>query len=230
MKENSMTQFRPRPIRVFHSKQHAEPVVNQNHGGGSEQTESSTKVSLTPKKRTTGYTGISTESEIPKKSENYFIIGQEAPDLDDGVSPILFGAKSYSVIISDGLNIISRQDDISEVSLYNLFLETIVKDTGIKLVTYGGRRFFLPRLNLVGMREGLRGKALFDIGDKYNGYLNRYSDTYHLDLMELITGHGSIQAPTLIDAWRFVNGSDNDVAPVDMVFSLLRDWNGWRNN
>lgn len=58
-----------------------------------------------------------------------------------------------------------------------------------KLVTFNGRVFDLPLLELAAFRYGLAASFHFQSGSK--GPRNRYNDGHHLDLMDFLTNYGA---------------------------------------
>ncbi len=60
-----------------------------------------------------------------------------------------------------------------------------------QLVSFNGRGFDVPVLKYRAMLYGLSCSRWFREGDRYNGYDTRYSDRYHLDLLEAFSDYGA---------------------------------------
>ncbi|RMH50196.1 MAG: hypothetical protein D6682_07540 [Zetaproteobacteria bacterium] len=60
-----------------------------------------------------------------------------------------------------------------------------------QLVSFNGRGFDLPVLKYRAMVHGISCPRWFREGDRYHGYEQRYSDRYHLDLLEAFSDHGA---------------------------------------
>lgn len=60
-----------------------------------------------------------------------------------------------------------------------------------RLVTFNGRAFDVPVLKYRAMVHGLACPRWFSEGDRWNNYDARYSDAYHLDLLEVFSGFGA---------------------------------------
>ena len=60
-----------------------------------------------------------------------------------------------------------------------------------QLVSFNGRGFDLPVLKYRAMVHGISCPRWFDAGDRYNNYDARYSQRYHLDLLEAFSDFGA---------------------------------------
>ncbi|MDX8410331.1 MAG: 3'-5' exonuclease [Mariprofundaceae bacterium] len=78
----------------------------------------------------------------------------------------------------------------SEAELLAAFFELITKRAP-RLVSYNGRGFDIPVLKYRAMAHGISCSRWFAEGDRYNNYDARYSDVYHLDLLEAFSDHGA---------------------------------------
>jgi len=78
----------------------------------------------------------------------------------------------------------------SEAELLEAFFELISKRAP-RLVSYNGRGFDIPVLKYRAMVHGISCPRWFAEGDRYNNYDARYSDVYHLDLLEVFSDFGA---------------------------------------
>lgn len=60
-----------------------------------------------------------------------------------------------------------------------------------RLVSYNGRGFDLPVLKYRAMAHGIQARWLYDSGDKWNSYQQRYSTDWHCDLLEVLSDFGA---------------------------------------
>ncbi|MEE8627050.1 MULTISPECIES: 3'-5' exonuclease [Methylobacterium] len=60
-----------------------------------------------------------------------------------------------------------------------------------RLVTWNGRSFDVPVLQLRAFVHGIPAGAWYRRGDRWSGYSARYSQEYHADLLELLSAHGA---------------------------------------
>jgi len=60
-----------------------------------------------------------------------------------------------------------------------------------QLVSFNGRGFDLPVLKYRAMVHGISCPRWFQEGDRYHGYDQRFSDRYHLDLLEAFSDYGA---------------------------------------
>ncbi len=67
----------------------------------------------------------------------------------------------------------------------------LIEQRAPQLVTYNGRGFDVPVLKYRAMAHRLACPRWFSEGDKWNNYDARYSETYHLDLMEALSDFGA---------------------------------------
>lgn len=78
----------------------------------------------------------------------------------------------------------------SERELLEGFFGLIAKRAP-RLVTFNGRGFDVPVLKYRAMVHGLSCPRWFSEGDRWNNYDARYSDAYHLDLLEVLSDFGA---------------------------------------
>jgi 3'-5' exonuclease len=78
----------------------------------------------------------------------------------------------------------------SEKELIDGFFAFIAKHRP-KLVSYNGRSFDLPVLQYRALKHKTSSFGLYQLGDKWNNYLNRYSLDWHTDLIEALSNFGA---------------------------------------
>ena len=109
-------------------------------------------------------------------------------------------AISYAHLVSepydDGMGLelrrIASGGDLesSEKELLEGFFHLIESRTP-RLVSFNGRGFDLPVLKYRAMLHGLSCPRWFSAGDRWNGYESRYSQMYHVDLLEVLSDFGA---------------------------------------
>ncbi len=62
-----------------------------------------------------------------------------------------------------------------------------------KLISFNGRSFDMPMLLIRALKYNISIPAYFDNSDKWNNYRSRYSEDYHLDLMDVLGGYGAVR-------------------------------------
>jgi predicted PolB exonuclease-like 3'-5' exonuclease len=62
-----------------------------------------------------------------------------------------------------------------------------------KLVSYNGKGFDIPVLKYRAMRSGICAEKVFQTGDRWNSYAQRYSCNWHCDLLDVLTDFGASQ-------------------------------------
>ncbi len=62
-----------------------------------------------------------------------------------------------------------------------------------KLISFNGRSFDMPMLLVRALKYNISIPAYFDNKDKWNNYRSRYSEDYHLDLMDVLGGYGAVR-------------------------------------
>lgn len=82
------------------------------------------------------------------------------------------------------------EKDSSEAELLEGFLGLIEKRAP-QLVSFNGRGFDVPVLKYRAMVHSLSCPRWFSEGDKWNNYDTRFSHTYHLDLLEVLSDFGA---------------------------------------
>lgn len=60
-----------------------------------------------------------------------------------------------------------------------------------RLVSFNGRTFDVPVLKYRAMKYGIDGFGFYAAGDKWDGYLKRYSQNWHCDLLDVLSDYGS---------------------------------------
>ena len=111
-----------------------------------------------------------------------------------------------------------------EVDVAKFIFEPLGRPNRPRLVTYGGRTLLLPRLRLIAMREGINGHDYLTAGDRWNGYEKRFSQVYHVDMMEALSMDGATQSLSLNEALSFM-GIEAGSEPKELlngVYTLFR--------
>lgn len=163
-------------------------------------------------------------------SKLYFFIAQKAStSIEEGKSPILFPASEIQFEIRDEEKLLKAYiyKENEEVEAFSKFLQLVEEFKDIQIISYGGRNFFFPRLNIVAMRENLNAGNFFKAGDRYNNYMSRYSPYYHTDMMDSFTNYGSVQTPSLDDVYKYIIGDECDDT-LKKVKALFERWDKWR--
>ncbi|MDQ6955069.1 MAG: 3'-5' exonuclease [Mariprofundaceae bacterium] len=80
--------------------------------------------------------------------------------------------------------------DSSEEELLHGFF-TLIETRAPRLVSFNGRGFDVPVLKYRAMVHGMACPRWFHEGDKWNNYDSRYSNIYHVDLLEVLSDFGA---------------------------------------
>jgi predicted PolB exonuclease-like 3'-5' exonuclease len=78
----------------------------------------------------------------------------------------------------------------SELEILEGFFH-LIETRAPQLVSFNGRAFDVPVLKYRAMKHGLSCPRWFNQGDKWNNYDARYSQEYHIDLLEVLSDHGA---------------------------------------
>lgn len=78
----------------------------------------------------------------------------------------------------------------SELEILEGFFH-LIETRAPQLVSFNGRGFDVPVLKYRAMKHGLSCPRWFNQGDKWNNYDARYSQEYHIDLLEVLSDHGA---------------------------------------
>jgi predicted PolB exonuclease-like 3'-5' exonuclease len=62
-----------------------------------------------------------------------------------------------------------------------------------KLISFNGRGFDLPMLFVRALKYNLSIPTYFDNSDKWNNYRSRYSEDFHIDLLEVLGSFGAVR-------------------------------------
>lgn len=146
-------------------------------------------------------------------------------DISEDTKPLLVKMNGLAYIRHDrsGHEISSGVVN-GEVDVAKFIFETLGRPNRPRLVTYGGRTLLLPRLRLIAMREGINGHDYLTAGDRWNGYEKRFSQVYHVDLMEVLSMDGATQSLSLNEALSFM-GIEAENEPEKLlkgVYTLFR--------
>jgi len=82
------------------------------------------------------------------------------------------------------------EEGSSETELLEGFFR-LIEQRAPRLVSFNGRGFDVPVLKYRAMVHGLTCPRWFSEGDKWNNYDARYSQQYHLDLLEVLSDFGA---------------------------------------
>jgi 3'-5' exonuclease len=88
-------------------------------------------------------------------------------------------------------------DRFSEAELVTRFWQ--IFDTATTLVTFNGRGFDLPVLEIQALKHGLSISRYFSSGDSRQNYRGRYSEAYHFDLCDFLSNFGAAQRRGSLD-------------------------------
>lgn len=87
--------------------------------------------------------------------------------------------------IKSGGNIDSEEEEL--VKGFFDYLEKV----DARLITFNGRSFDLPVLKYRAIKYNISAKWLYERGDKWNNYTQRYSMDWHCDLLEALTDYNA---------------------------------------
>ena len=62
-----------------------------------------------------------------------------------------------------------------------------------KLISFNGRNFDLPMLFIRALKYNLSVPAYFDNSNKWENYRSRYSENFHIDLIEVLGSYGAVR-------------------------------------
>lgn len=82
------------------------------------------------------------------------------------------------------------QEDSDEEEIIRGFFRFLEKRLP-RLVSFNGRTFDLPVMRYRAMRYGIAVPWLYQSGDKWSSYLNRYSSNWHCDLLDVLSDYGA---------------------------------------
>lgn len=96
------------------------------------------------------------------------------------------GQESYHITdVRSGGNAESSEEEIIKG-----FYKYLSKKTP-RIVSYNGRTFDLPVMKYRAMKYGVAAPWLYQSGDKWNNYMQRYSLDWHCDLLESFSDYGA---------------------------------------
>lgn len=120
----------------------------------------------------------------------------------NGFLPVIFHkVVAISAVISDDFGKFDRVSSIDgddEESLLKSFLGFIDKKNP-KLISFNGRSFDLPMLLVRALKYNISCPSYFDTNNrqlnksKWENYRARYSDVFHIDLMDSISEYGAVR-------------------------------------
>ena len=106
--------------------------------------------------------------------------------LDAVIKVDIEGKEKYEIInIKSGGDIDDKESELVK-GFFN-YLEKV----DARLVTFNGRSFDLPVLKYRAMKYDIRANWLYERGDKWNNYTQRYSIDWHCDLLEAFTDYNA---------------------------------------
>ena len=80
----------------------------------------------------------------------------------------------------------------SEEEIIDSFFKYIDK-TQPKLISFNGRNFDMPMLLIRALKYNLSIPAYFDNTNKWENYRSRYSENFHIDLIEVLGSYGAVR-------------------------------------
>ncbi|CAA6802041.1 MAG: Polysaccharide biosynthesis protein WlaX [uncultured Campylobacterales bacterium] len=143
-----------------------------------------------------------TDEEVSNKA---FEIQLEKTKSSSFLPVVFHKSVAISAVICDDygrFQKVSSIDGEDEETILRNFLNFIDKHNP-KLISYNGRGFDLPMLMLRAMKYGLSCPAYFNADDrtlgktKWDNYKARYSDKFHIDLLEMVSDYGAVRGLNL---------------------------------
>lgn len=144
--------------------------------------------------------------------------------------PVIFHkVVAISAVIADDFGMFLKVNSIdgeNEEQLLNSFLNFIDKKNP-KLVSFNGRGFDLPMLMCRAMKYNLSCPAYFEVENKelnkskWENYKTRYSDRFHIDLMDSISDFGAIRGLKLDELCVMLNMPGKYDVHGDQVLELF---------
>jgi predicted PolB exonuclease-like 3'-5' exonuclease len=118
---------------------------------------------------------------------------------------VAIGVLKANSDIIDGVETISIREcscsgpsSLTEEQLLDGFWTHLEKSKA-KIVTFNGRGFIVPVFRYRSMKYKLSASYFSNAGDRYSGYMNRYSLKHHVDLMDVLSDFRSSQLASLKD-------------------------------
>ncbi|RDU57481.1 3'-5' exonuclease [Helicobacter sp. MIT 99-5507] len=136
---------------------------------------------------------------------------------------------SLSAVICDEncnfIKVVNYKEGLSEQEIISDFLHYFNKHNP-KLVSFNGRNFDIPLIMLRAMKYNLNASAYFEIQNpKYNkskweNYRSRYSENFHIDLLDCLGSFGAVRAMRLDIVCKMANIPGKFDTSGDDVFRL----------
>jgi len=141
---------------------------------------------------------------------------------DDGVSPMLLPASDFQMLITDGdFKTLHEEDFSDEAAAYKSLLDVLNNRPRAQLVSFEGRMFILPRINVVALKHGLTLGLVARTNDRYASYSTRFSQQYHHDVADVISNFGAVKAPSLLELHAAILGNE-DKKPVEKLKDIFQ--------
>jgi predicted PolB exonuclease-like 3'-5' exonuclease len=92
-----------------------------------------------------------------------------------------------------------------------------------KLVSYNGRNFDFPVLQYRALKYHTNSFGIYQLGDKWNNYMQRYSTEWHCDLIDTLSNFGSSTKVSMNDICAVLSIPGKIDVDGLAVFSLFKD-------
>ncbi len=136
---------------------------------------------------------------------------------------------AISAVIADDFGVFKKVSSIegeSEEEMLKNFLSFLDKHNP-RLISFNGRTFDIPMMMIRAMKYNLTCNAYFEVENrelnknKWDNYRSRYSDRFHLDLMDVISEFGATRGLKLDVLCSLIGAPGKYDVSGDMVFELF---------
>ncbi len=136
---------------------------------------------------------------------------------------------AISAVIADDFGVFKKVSSIEgkdEEEMLKNFLSFLDKYQP-RLISFNGRNFDIPMMMIRAMKYSLTCNAYFEVDNKelnknkWDNYRSRYSDRFHLDLMDVISEFGSARGLKLDVLCSLIGAPGKYDVSGDMVFELF---------
>lgn len=165
------------------------------------------------------------ERAEPIQGLKIFVAFQVSPDVEtDNASPMLNALASLEIAVM-------RDDNEVDYLTFGMgkeseaikkLLELINSCENPQVISYLGRQYLFPRVQMVALRDKIKRGLFAATGNRYASFQTRFNPQYHLDISDTLSNFGAVECPPLPDIYRAITGEKTCPRDVDALIAVYK--------
>lgn len=157
------------------------------------------------------------------QSLKIFVTFQVSPDVEtDNASPLLNALTSVEIAVMQNDGEVEYLTFGTEGEAIKKLLELINSCENPQVITYLGRQYLFPRVQVVALRDKIKRGLFAATGNRYASFQTRFNPLYHLDISDTLSNFGAVECPSLSDIYRAITGEQGCQREVESLIAIYK--------